>query len=280
VEFAKAHGTGNDFVVLADPDGAIDLTPELVTALCDRRHGIGGDGVLRVVRSAKDPDAAGMAADAEWFMDYRNNDGSLAEMCGNGVRVFARFLVASGLATAVPGMPIATRAGVVTVDVEPELITAYMPLPVLGESGHTIVGGVTYAGPSVSVGNPNLIVTLYERAHLDALDLSVPPALPRELFPDGANIEFIVAAAPVDDADEHVEMRVHERGVGETQSCGSGACAVAAAVLHASGRGTGTVIVDVPGGRLRITIDGDSCRLTGPAVIVATGSVDLAALRR
>ena len=90
--FAKGHGTGNDFVLLPDPDGALDLTPELVAALCDRRRGLGGDGVLRVVRARPAPGRRRAAGEAEWFMDYRNADGSLAEMCGNGVRVFARYL--------------------------------------------------------------------------------------------------------------------------------------------------------------------------------------------
>src|ERR1700733_5505087 len=103
IKFTKGHGTGNDFVILPDPDGALALTPDLVARLCHRRFGIGADGVLRVVRSAKHPDAAGYAAEAEWFMDYWNSDGSPAEMCGNGSRVFARYLIARALATAGPG---------------------------------------------------------------------------------------------------------------------------------------------------------------------------------
>src|SRR3954447_7045445 len=114
MKFVKGHGTGNDFVILPDPDGALALTPELVAALCDRHRGIGADGVLRVVRSAKHPSAADLAAEAEWFMDYWNADGSIAEMCGNGVRVFTRYLVANDLAEpSADGLPIATRAGVV-----------------------------------------------------------------------------------------------------------------------------------------------------------------------
>src|SRR5687768_2356819 len=100
MRFAKGHGTGNDFVVLPDADGALPLTPALVAALCDRRRGIGADGVLRVVRTAAHPDAEASADVAEWFMDYWNADGSHAEMCGNGVRVYARFLVEAGLAPA------------------------------------------------------------------------------------------------------------------------------------------------------------------------------------
>ncbi len=275
MKFAKAHGTGNDFVVLPDPDGEIDLTPAMVVALCDRRHGIGGDGVLRVVRAAKDPAASDMAGAAEWFMDYRNSDGSLAEMCGNGVRVFARYLTSTGLVTERSALPIATRAGVVTVDVGDDLITVNMPRTVVGTVGRTTVGGVDYTGTSVTAGNPNLVITLDSAARLAAIDLSKQPLLSPAEFPASANVEFIVPMPVVDGADAHVAMRVYERGAGETQSCGSGACAVAAAVLHDVGFKSGTVVVDVPGGRLTIAIDEAGCRLTGPAVIVATGDTSL-----
>jgi diaminopimelate epimerase len=275
MRFAKAHGTGNDFVVLPDPDGELDLTPDMVVTLCDRRHGIGGDGVLRVVRSAKDPASVGMADTAEWFMDYRNSDGSLAEMCGNGVRVFARYLIESGLATERTALPIATRAGIVTVEVGAELITVRMPMPSVGPTGSATVGGVAYEGRTASVGNPNLVIRLDDPARLAALDLTSAPELSPVEFPYAANVEFIVPAPAVDGADAHVTMRVYERGSGETRSCGSGACAVAAAVLHGEGRSEGTVVVDVPGGRLTITIDASTCRLTGPAVIVATGTTTL-----
>jgi diaminopimelate epimerase len=97
IAFVKGHGTRNDFVLLPDPDGALELTADLVARLCDRRAGVGADGVLRVVRSAADADAAAMAGRAAWFMDYRNADGSVAETCGNGLRVFGRYLVDTGL---------------------------------------------------------------------------------------------------------------------------------------------------------------------------------------
>src|SRR5689334_17761449 len=130
VFFTKGHGTGNDFVILPDPDGALELTPSLVAALCDRHRGIGADGVLRVVRSAKHPEGAGFAADAEWFMDYWNADGSIAEMCGNGVRVFTRYLVENGLVVpAEDGVPIATRAGVVLAVVGSPTIAVRMRTP-------------------------------------------------------------------------------------------------------------------------------------------------------
>ena len=278
MRFAKAHGTGNDFIVLPDPDGEIDLTAAFVAALCDRRRGIGGDGVLRVVRSAKHPDATHLAADAEWFMDYYNSDGSIAETCGNGIRAFARYLAVSGLVSAVPArqLPIATRAGLVAVDIDADLITVDMPVPVVGPANWTAVAGVTYRGPSVNVGNPHVVVTVPDRSTLDSLDLRDQPLFDIDTFPSGVNLEFVTPTAPIDGVDLHVDMRVHERGSGETLSCGSGTCAVAAVALRDAGLARGRVAVDVPGGRLIIEIDVDRCRLTGPAVVVATGEINVA----
>ena len=279
MRFAKAHGTGNDFVVLPDPDGVIDLPPELVAALCDRRTGIGGDGVLRVVRSAKHPDGAGLAAEAEWFMDYRNADGSLAEMCGNGVRAYVRYLIGSGLVPAgTDRLTLATRAGAVPVTVDGDTVTVGLTRPVIGAPGTATVGNAIFEGVAVAVGNPHLVCPVPDAETLNALDLGRPPGHNEAAFPEGVNVEFVAPAVPVAGADLHVLMRVHERGSGETLSCGSGACAVAAAVLRDAGREDGTVAVDVPGGRLVVTLDGDECRLAGPAVVVATGEIDPGAL--
>ncbi|HKE67022.1 MAG TPA: diaminopimelate epimerase [Micromonosporaceae bacterium] len=278
MKFAKAHGTGNDFVVLPDPDGALDLTPSLIVALCDRHRGIGGDGVLRVVRSAKHPDAAGVAADAEWFMDYHNADGSVAEMCGNGVRAYVRYLLASRLvAPDTTRLDVATRAGVVPVEIGPDAITVVLPRPVVAGEATVTVGGLAYASVAASVGNPHLVCPVADVAALAALDLGAL-LVDASMFPDGANVEFIAAGAPIAGADRHVHMRVRERGSGETLSCGSGACAVGAVVLREAGLEAGTVAVDVPGGRLFIALEADTCRLTGPAVVVATGDVDVARL--
>lgn len=260
LRFAKGHGTGNDFVLLPDPEDAVGLTPHLVAALCDRRRGIGADGVLRVVRAGPD-----------WFMDYWNADGSSAEMCGNGVRVFARYLVEQGLAIG-PEIRIGTRAGDVVAVVGDGAISATMPTPrVYAESAAT-VRGRTFAGVAVEVGNPHLVCTADDLA---AIDLTTVPGFDPLVFPAGVNVEFVTAdPEPVEGADLHVWMRVFERGSGETLSCGSGACAVAAVALRAAGRDTGVVAVDVPGGRLFVTLDGAACALAGPAVIVATGTVD------
>src|SRR5215475_1651251 len=274
MKFAKAHGTGNDFIVLPDPDGALELTPRLVAALCDRHRGLGADGVLRVVRSAKHADAAGIAADAEWFMDYHNADGSIAEMCGNGVRAYVRYLLTSELiGPDTTRLDVATRAGVVPVEIGNDVITVVLPRPVVAGESTASVDGLAYAGVTASVGNPHLVCPVVDRAALDGLDLTRAPHVDRTAFPDGVNVEFIAAGAPVEGADRHVHMRVFERGSGETLSCGSGACAVAAVVLGEAGIEKGTVAVDVPGGRLTISLEGETCRLAGPAVIVATGEI-------
>jgi diaminopimelate epimerase len=260
--FAKGHGTGNDFVVVPDPDGELMLSADVVAALCDRRRGIGGDGLLRVVRTAAHPEVADRGGEAEWFMDYRNADGSLADMCGNGVRVYARYLVESGLAHG-PRLPILTRAGLVDVTLDGETIAVTMPTPVVSGAGSVRVSGVDYEGTAATCGNPNLVCWVDDPTELD---LTGRPFFDRAAFPNSANVEFI---API--SSRHVRMRVVERGVGETQSCGSGACAVAAVVLQ--DQGPGTVAIDVPGGRLTVTLDGDRCVLAGPAVIVASGTL-------
>jgi diaminopimelate epimerase len=276
--FVKGHGTGNDFVLLPDPDFALDLTPQLVAALCDRHRGIGADGVLRVVRSAKHPDAAGHAADAEWFMDYWNSDGSFAEMCGNGIRVFTRYLIEAGLATApASGLPVATRAGVVLAVVGPETISVRMTTPRVYAASTARVGALTVPGMAVDCGNPHLVCGL--STPLEALDLHTAPGYDTALFPAGVNVEFVLPEAPVEGADLHVRMRVHERGSGETLSCGSGALAVGAAALREAELTAGVVAVDLPGGRLTVTATPDGeWWLAGPAVLVASGAADVAAL--
>ncbi|HLL67592.1 MAG TPA: diaminopimelate epimerase [Micromonosporaceae bacterium] len=272
--FAKGHGTGNDFVILPDPDGALPLTADLVAALCDRRRGIGADGVLRVVRSAAHPDAVGLAGSAEWFMDYWNADGSTAEMCGNGVRVYARYLAESGLIAADGnGLRVATRAGVVGVAFLGDVISADMGFPKVYAESDAMVRGHRYPGTAVDVGNPHLVCDVDDDT-LRGLDLSGPPQVDPVVFPAGVNVEFSAAGAPPAGAELYRRMRVSERGSGETLSCGSGACAVAAVALRQAGRDDGLVIVDVPGGRLRVTFHQGSCSLAGPAVLVARGELN------
>jgi diaminopimelate epimerase len=268
LRWVKGHGTENDFLLLPDSQALLDLSPALVRALCDRHAGLGADGVLRLVPSVGDPAAAAVAAPARWFMDYRNADGSIAEMCGNGIRVVARYLVDEGLAD--PGeLRVATRAGVktvwleragdVTVDMgEPALIDAR---PVVGESTAT----------AVSIGNPHVVVRLADgvrgAAALSRLDLSHPPVVAPPL-PHGQNVEFAVRTGP-----RALAMRVYERGVGETRSCGTGVCAAVVATVRTERTGSGEPwTVDVPGGRLSVIwADPGPVLLTGPAVLVAEG---------
>ncbi|MEU5988545.1 diaminopimelate epimerase [Spirillospora sp. NPDC047418] len=259
MRFVKGHGTENDFVILPDPDGVLDLTPQAVARLCDRRAGIGADGVLRAVRTK----AAGHDADAEWFMDYRNADGSVAEMCGNGARVFARYLVDAGLAA--PGAwEVATRAGLRRVELGPSGdVSVDMGLPELLGYGEASLAGTTFQGRRVSVGNPHLACRVDEP--VAALDLSRAPDFDAAVFPDGVNVEFFRTVG-----ERHVEMRVFERGSGETRSCGTGTVAVAAAAALGIS-GTSAWTVDVPGGRVTVTLDGETAFLRGPAVLVAEG---------
>ncbi|WP_432136286.1 MULTISPECIES: diaminopimelate epimerase [unclassified Streptomyces] len=276
IAFLKGHGTENDFVIVPDPENTVDLSPAAVAALCDRRAGIGGDGLLHVVRSAAHPEAAHLAAEAEWFMDYRNGDGSVAEMCGNGVRVFARYLQHAGLAPA-GDLRIATRGGVKATHIAKEGdITVGMGRAALPEGEVTVsVGERSWPARNVNMGNPHAVAFVDDLAHAGDLH-SPPPVSPAAAYPDGVNVEFVVDRGP-----RHVALRVHERGVGETRSCGTGACAVAVATARRDGAdpaATGTPVtytVDVPGGRLTITERPDGeIEMTGPAVIVAEGEID------
>ncbi|MDN5859356.1 MAG: diaminopimelate epimerase [Pseudonocardia sp.] len=265
MRFTKGHGTENDFVVLPDPDGVLDLTPSRVAALCDRRRGLGADGVLRVVRWKSLQGVGAPEPGIDWFMDYRNSDGSIAEMCGNGVRVFARYLAAAGLVE--PGsFAIGTRAGVRTVAfVEDEIAAGMGPVTVGGAATATI-GGRSFPGVAVDVGNPHLVCVTAEP--IADLDLTRPPGHDPGLFPHGVNVEFVTPLA-----DGAIALRVHERGVGETRSCGTGVVAAVAASLHLAGRDRGTVAVTTPGGRLRVDIGDAGAVLRGPAVLVAEGEL-------
>ncbi|MGA5147840.1 diaminopimelate epimerase [Streptomyces griseoincarnatus] len=276
IAFLKGHGTENDFVIVPDPENALELSAAAVAALCDRRAGIGGDGLLHVVRSAAHPEARAMADEAEWFMDYRNGDGSVAEMCGNGVRVFARYLQHAGH-VGEGDLAIATRGGVKTVHIAKDGdITVGMGRAVLPEGDVTVaVGERGWPARNVNMGNPHAVAFVADLA--DAGSLSAAPSFaPEAAYPDGVNVEFVVDRGP-----RHVAMRVHERGVGETRSCGTGACAVAVAAARRDGvdpRETGlpvTYTVDLPGGTLVITEQPDGrIEMTGPAVIVAEGAIE------
>jgi diaminopimelate epimerase len=259
--FVKGHGTQNDFVLLPDPDGSIELTPELTRALSDRHAGIGADGVIRIGR-----DEAGT-----FVMDYRNADGSSAEMCGNGARVFARYLVDAGWAA--PGrIDFVTRGGIRTAELDATGdVTVHMgPVSVTGSSiAH--LGRQAFPGLVVDVGNQHLVCRT--RIPIAHLDLTSAPILDGSVFPAGANVEFVNPLDP-----QHLRMRVHERGVGETRSCGTGTVAAAAGWLAEQGISAGTVDVAVPGGAVVVEIGDGWSTLRGPAVLVASGTVDAAIL--
>jgi diaminopimelate epimerase len=301
LHFTKGHGTGNDFVLFADPDGEIVLTTAQMQALADRHFGVGADGIIRAVRSAKlnrrdaqgniEPDAAGQAAlaeepAAEWFMDYYNADGSVSEMCGNGVRVFAKFLLETGLAQISQGetLPIGTRAGVrdvaanaagFQVDMGRWAFDGFEPLVRIKDVA------VARPGLGINVGNPHVVVALSSLEELEKADLTVIPQLD-PVAPEGANIELVVPSDPlVTDGVGHIRMRVHERGSGETLSCGTGVVAAALATRFWAGQGApNNWRVDVPGGTLAVrmfaTEEGEHVALSGPASLVYNGTVELA----
>ncbi|MGW8491031.1 diaminopimelate epimerase [Streptomyces sp. NPDC055886] len=276
IAFLKGHGTENDFVIVPDPDNSLTLPAALVARLCDRRAGIGGDGLLHVVRSAAHPEARSMAETAEWFMDYRNADGSIAEMCGNGVRVFAHYLQRAGLVEE-GDLTVATRGGPKRVHLAKNGdITVSMGRALLPEANVTVtVGGRSWPARNVNMGNPHAVAFVDDLDHAGDL-LAAPPIAPEAVYPEGVNVEFVVDRGP-----RHVGMRVHERGSGETRSCGTGACAVAVATARRDGAdpaATGlpvTYRVDLPGGTLVITEHPDGAvDMTGPAVIVAEGVIE------
>ena len=288
IAFTKGQGTGNDFVLVLDAEGELSLSTGQIARICDRRFGIGADGLIRVVKSANlEAGAASLAEEprAEWFMDYYNADGSVAEMCGNGVRVFARYLTEKGLVQLDDGQTLAvgTRDGVkdltrnragFAVDLGRWRLTETDVL-VSAKNLHT-------ARPSqgINVGNPHLVVALANLDELAALDLSVAPEL-NPAQPAGANVEFVVPVEPmVHEGVGSINMRVHERGSGETLSCGTGIVAAALATRHWAGQGApNTWQVTVPGGTLGVrmfaTEDGEHVGLSGAAELVYEGVFEL-----
>ncbi|MDQ1580159.1 MAG: diaminopimelate epimerase [Microbacteriaceae bacterium] len=286
LQFSKGHGTGNDFVLFADPDGQIDLTPGQIAAICDRHFGVGADGVIRAVRSRHLPEGAEALAEddsAEWFMDYYNSDGSPSEMCGNGIRVYTRFLIDNGLVELENGdtLPIGTRGGVR--DVQRNLTGFQVDLGRWKlDGGEPLVRArelpVARPGLGINIGNPHVVVALADEEELDSADLGYIPQLD-PIPEDGANVEFVVPREPlVKDGVGHIRMRVHERGSGETLSCGTGAAAAALATRYWAGEGAPNQWrVELPGGTLGVRMwaaeDGEHVSLSGPAELVYDGEL-------
>lgn len=287
-QFTKGQGTGNDFVLYFDESGEKELTTAAIAKLCDRRFGIGADGVIRVVKTANLEAGAAIAAaepEAVWFMDYYNSDGSIAEMCGNGVRVFARYLTEKGLVTLGQGetLSVGTRAGVKDLQQNMAGFAVDMGRWKL-ESSDVLVHAknlsVARPGQGINVGNPHVVVALADQAELDNLDLHSAPAL--EPVPAaGANVEFVVPHEPmVTNGVGSINMRVFERGSGETLSCGTGVVAAALATRHWAGAGAPNHWqVTVPGGTLGVrmfaTEEGEHVGLSGAAELVYDGQIEL-----
>jgi len=288
INFTKGHGTGNDFVLVLDLDGQLQLTPKQIARICDRHFGIGADGFIRVVRTEHSPEVAHLlseAPEAEWFMDYYNADGSSAEMCGNGSRVFARYLTENNLVSLEDSqtLSIATRAGVKDLQRNMAGFAVDMGRWKLGSDEILVRAGhldVARPGLSIGVGNPHVVVALADLDEMKALNLHQAPQL--EPNPEaGANVEFVVPEEPmIKNGVGYISMRVFERGVGETLSCGTGICAAALATRHWAGAGApNTWQITVAGGTLGVrmfaTEDGEHVGLSGAAVLSFEGQIDL-----
>jgi diaminopimelate epimerase len=248
------HGTHNDFVLVFDPSDEHSITTSQTAAICDRENGIGADGLIRIIKRNE-----------KWFMDYRNADGSIAEMCGNGIRVMARYLVERGHQP--EGIfAIDTRDGVkhLRVPLTDDISVNMGQVSDEGESITAATNGKIWNGYNISVGNPHAVVFVDDINDVGLL-LEPPVVRPKDSYPEGVNVEFVQITS-----DNEILMRVYERGSGETQSCGTGTCAVAlAASIHSNKKLPATWIINPPGGRLEVSIDGHSnATLIGPAVLV------------
>jgi diaminopimelate epimerase len=272
LDFVKGHGTENDFLIVFDPGDQRPLDAKLVTRMCDRRAGIGADGILRAVRHGD-----------RWFMDYRNGDGSIAEMCGNGVRVLARYLADFGHVERAGELVLDTLGGPkhvtfcsdgeISVDMGPGRLGPFAQVEVSTNEGPVSIRNLK--ARAVDMGNPHAVVLLDDptpvvddpTSALSRFELTRQPRYDPADFPDGVNLELVTRIGR-----HRLAMRVYERGVGETRSCGTGACAVYLAALDASGEQV-PYTIDVPGGRLTLGLDEQGhVHLKGPAVLTATGT--------
>lgn len=291
IKFTKGHGTGNDFVLVLDEHGELNLSSKEIAKICDRHFGVGADGFIRVVRTknvAEVKDQLVEAPEAQWFMDYYNADGSTAEMCGNGSRVFARYLTEKGLVDLADSqtLSIATRAGVK--DLQRNMAGFAVDMGRWKLDKHEVLVHadnleVARPGQGINVGNPHVVVALADTSELKDLALHDAPRLD-PMPPAGANVEFVVPEEPmVKNGVGYISMRVFERGVGETLSCGTGICAAALATRHWAGSGApNTWQVTVPGGTLGVrmfaTEDGEHVGLSGAAELTFDGELDLDSL--
>lgn len=254
LQLTKHHGAGNDFLVLVDPDDRHPVAPALVRALCDRRFGVGADGLLRALAGRDGTDLS---------MELHNADGSPAEMSGNGIRCLAQAAVDAGLVSP-PSFAVWTEAGVRTVEFTPT-----GP----GAADASVAMGKAQLGPdqpqqfddrrarTVDMGNPHLVLLGPDPAGVDVAGLGHRL---QGVHPGGINVEFIsVGPGP-----DQLTLRVWERGAGETMACGTGSAAAAAAA-HSWGLVGERVAVHNPGGTLEVTLGTDGIRLAGPTRKVA-----------
>ena len=256
--FSKGHGTGNDFILVLDPTDAIQLDASQVAALCDRSFGIGADGLIRMVKQ-----------DDLWFMDYRNSDGSLAEICGNGTRVMSRYLIEHNLVGDAE-FELSTRAGLIPVKVNSDssISVELGPVVLTNQEVEVTASNNRFTGRLVTAPNPHVVSIVESLA--EPGNLLTEPEFNHNQLPGGANFEFVQLIGH-----REIAMRVHERGVGETLSCGSGACAVAV-FMQEFWQTDKPIVVNVPGGQLLLeSLPNQKVRLTGPAIILASGEVDL-----
>ena len=290
ITFTKGHGTGNDFVLVLDAEGALSLSKSQIAKICDRHFGIGADGLIRVVKSENLSEGKSVLAEepnAIWYMDYYNADGSAAEMCGNGIRVFAKYLLDRGLAEIIDGgtLPVGTRDGVKDITKSASGFAVDLGRWRLEAESLVEVSGLDVPRPAqgIDVGNPHAVVALASDDELSNLRLEDAPTIDPAPT-NGANVEFVVPKEPmVQQGVGHISMRVFERGVGETLSCGTGIAAAALATRYWAGTGAPNQWqVSVPGGvvgvRMFATEDGEHVGISGPAQLIFDGELDLDAL--
>lgn len=285
LHFTKGHGTANDFILIKDPHGNLHLTETLIRELCNRRTGIGADGLIRAIKSTHLPEGQKTLQEepeAQWFMDYHNADGTPAEMCGNGARVYAHYLLKTGLAKNKPGdtLPIGTRAGIRDILQGVNGYTVDLGRWRLGKETQITTHNEKIARPGqqIHLGNPHTVTAIANQKELDTLNLTHPP---KNTEKTETNYEFALPAEPLlREGVGRITMRVHERGVGETQSCGTGAAAAALAYRHWGGpQMPNHWQVKVPGGTLAVrmfaTEEGEHVSLSGPATLSYTGEIEI-----
>ena len=269
MKFTKMHGCGNDYIYIDCRDSIPDNISDLVVRLSDRHKGIGGDGIILICNSDK----------ADFMMRIFNADGSEGKMCGNGIRCVAKFVFDKGL-TENRHLKIDTLSGIKTIDIAPDAypgdeeirVTVDMGKPEIESIEETVElpDGCRLVGSVISMGNPHFVCYVDEEITDDLVLVKGPMAEKHKRFPDRSNIEFARIVGK-----DQIEMRVWERGSGETMACGTGACATAVAAI-AKGLTESDVVVHLRGGDLRISLDSRGhVLMTGPATTAFEGTFQL-----